>query len=987
MDVHALYSTLAATVQPDAAVRSQGEATLKQIESHAGLLPALLQIVAVPESDAAVKQAAAIYFKNRVGRLWDPSREQSLNQDDRLFVKTHIIEAISKADSRIRSQMLASLTTIITFEFRHGATWPELVPTVKTMLASDQRHIVFSGLLVFLELVKNYQWAAVSERTALHPVLEEILPITLSIANNLKAHAATSLEATEMLKCIIKTYNCSIRLEIAQHQQDLASLVPWGTLFVEVAEMQIAPSALNMPEDAEDREKHMWWKLKKWSYQCLNTLFGRYACTKPEKRYKNFSKMFVATFAPKILESFLKQISLAVQGVWMSARVKQHLATFLEHCVKRKTTWAMLKEHLSPVISDFIFPLMCFSQEDDELWHENPVDYIHKKIDPPMDDFKSPVVAVAALLQSICKDRFEQAFMPTVGIINAILGRYNEAPADKKDPRHKYGVLNMMTVLVEQALDERSPIRNDMETSTYPFLRARACDTLLKFASEMDFQVMNAVKDPELPVRVEAALALSPFLRYPKIHDAMKPHAAPVMQELMNLTNEIDMDTLTHVMEQLVFEYSEELTPFAVQLATQLRDTFMRIMSDANYTADDFDSMAAMGVLKTISSLVLSVEGSVAIVHEVEAVIVPAIVFVLENGVLDLYEEVFEIIETSTFSSKAVSPLMWSVLPYIYRTFKADAFDYFEEMTPSLHNYIMHGKDVLAASAEHQEMIFDMATTVLTAEDARQSDRAYAHLVLKPAKSVALRVHAIEIVVNALFYNPALALGVLEQAQYTTAFFETWFKQLDDFERVHDKRLSILTLAALLELPTEALPPALQSNWTYLFGGILRLFNNYSEVLEERLKEQRIANGEEEDDDEEVEDDDFYSSMRRDDDVSDDEEEPFGEKLEALAGAAAAETTHTFDDEDEDDDNYSVEGMMIEDIYFTTYLDEVDVHVQFESLMESLAVSGRSAVLESTLSPEQTAFVGKLLKTAAENRAKAATAAASASASAATAAQ
>ena len=54
------------------------------------------------------------------------------------------------------------------------------------------------------------------------------------------------------------------------------------------------------------------------------------------------------------------------------------------------------------------------------------------------------------------------------------------------------------------------------------------------------------------------------------VQEAMKPHAQNIMQVLLNLTNEIDMDTLTEVMEQLVQEFAAELTPFAVQLTAQL---------------------------------------------------------------------------------------------------------------------------------------------------------------------------------------------------------------------------------------------------------------------------------------------------------------------------------------------------------------------------------------------------------------------------------
>lgn len=42
------------------------------------------------------------------------------------------------------------------------------------------------------------------------------------------------------------------------------------------------------------------------------------------------------------------------------------------------------------------------------------------------------------------------------------------------------------------------------------------------------------------------------------------------LTELLNLTNEIDVDTLASVMEEFVEVFAEQLAPFAVQLCSQL---------------------------------------------------------------------------------------------------------------------------------------------------------------------------------------------------------------------------------------------------------------------------------------------------------------------------------------------------------------------------------------------------------------------------------
>jgi importin-7 len=54
------------------------------------------------------------------------------------------------------------------------------------------------------------------------------------------------------------------------------------------------------------------------------------------------------------------------------------------------------------------------------------------------------------------------------------------------------------------------------------------------------------------------------------VRNAIVPNLPFIMQELLSLTNEIDIDTLANVMEEFVEVFAEQLTPFAVQLCTQL---------------------------------------------------------------------------------------------------------------------------------------------------------------------------------------------------------------------------------------------------------------------------------------------------------------------------------------------------------------------------------------------------------------------------------
>jgi hypothetical protein len=146
----------------------------------------------------------------------------------------------------------------------------------------------------------------------------------------------------------------------------------------------------------------------------------------------------------------------------------------------------LVSQHLEPIVLKLIFPLQCFTEDDEKLWEEDPVEYIHKKIDPPIDDFRSPVTASEELLIALATAKFSQVFIPVMKMINNVL-----STLDKDQPRLKYGVLNMMCHLSDIVMSDKSPVRNHMEgfmaTHVFPelnspvaYLRAKVHLTLIR---------------------------------------------------------------------------------------------------------------------------------------------------------------------------------------------------------------------------------------------------------------------------------------------------------------------------------------------------------------------------------------------------------------------------------------------------------------------------------------------------------------------------
>jgi hypothetical protein len=561
------------------------------------------------------------------------------------------------------------------------------------------------------------------------------------------------------------------------------------------------------------------------------------------------------------------------------------------HSIKPSATWKHLSPHVENLIAHVLFPLLCQSDEDMDLFHDEPAEYLHRKINF-YEEVSAPDVAATNFLITLTKSRKKQTFT-VLNFINGVVNRYESASDEEKNHREKEGALRMIGTLSSIILGKKSPIADQVEyffvrhvfpefRSTQGFLRARACDVLEKF-SELDFKdennviliyqnIIQCLNDPELPVRVEAALALQPLIRHDFIRISMQANIADIMQQLLKLANEVDVDALATVMEEFVEVFAAELTPFAVQLTEQLRDTYLRIIGDViekgqgnpdedveNYLDDK--SITALGVLQTIGTLILTLESTPNVLLHLEQILVPVITITLEHKLSDLYNEVFEIIDSCTFSAKAISPTMWQIFTLIHRSFKDRAEIFIEEMLPALDNYVSYGYEMLKQNPEYMEAIFDIIQTIFTndrlgamdricgcklAEAVLLNMRGHAdkylnHFIeiamqclLAPCEIKSYRVHLMEMVINCIYYNPSATLQVLERQGWTNKFFSLWFSNIENFNRVHDKKLSIVAIVALIQLPPDQVPPSIQPGWTKLMSGIVSLFHTLPLAMKNR---------------------------------------------------------------------------------------------------------------------------------------------------------
>ncbi|KAJ7075775.1 armadillo-type protein [Mycena belliarum] len=1030
MDLQTLSNLFAATLSPDPNTRKAAELQIRKVGNETGMIAALLQIIAADNIDIATRQACSVWMKNRVHANYTLDTTNARRPDqavvaesDREALRGSILPLLSASPSRgITVQLASALKTLVAHDFPER--WPGLIDAIKGLLTSGDIRHVHAGCVASLEAVRAFRFRQKAD--ILPKLVESLFPTLVGIATQMmQTPPSQSQEIPTMLHLILKTYKTSIVVHLSPHQQSAESIVPWGQLFFAVVNLQIPKEVV--PEDEDDRERSEWWRAKKWAYGVLGRLFHRFGNPSQlpsamQSDYAAFAQHFVSAFAPEILGIYLRQVELNVSHqAWISKKCQYQIFSFFTECIKPKSTWTLLKPHVQTLVESFVFPQLSFNASKQNLWESDPVDYVRISVDE-YESFATPVSAATTFLFSLASNRTKTTFMPILGFINSVLR--SNAPTPQR-----FGALNMTAALGPWIM--RHPdVSGNMEqfilqfvtpefTSSEGYMRAIACEVVgtvtkegLKWSSEehlnVHFRAVAAgLDDPEFPVRVQAALALTEMIiLHDSVKTAVSPQVGKVIQDLLKLSDETDLDILNRSMEVMVEAFQTELLPVAAQLTARLCDSYLRLIKESLVleetdsgadldemlaSGDDDKTYAAMGVAKTIGTIISSIDSAPEILAQVQEVIIPVITFTFKHKVLDLFDNMYDLVDSLTFKLRAISPNLWPVFELTYNLFKSDAVDFLEEMLPSLDNFVSYGSDVIKARPDYQRMLLDIYTTSMSSEQLGENDRvngcklaesillnlrgsvddALTPIIvtalgqLDKAETSGLRLANLEVLINAVLYNPAAALHIMEntRAGMSRVFFDTWFAVINDhtkMPRVHDKKLSILALCALLEMAPGAVPESLKDGWPGIVGGVLKIFKDLPAAIEAR---KALEDLDDDDDDDGLIDEKILNMNEDDEDVWDED----SAYLELLANEGArlreksekAEEGEADDDDDDDDE-------ITEELGYISALDSVDPYASFKQALTTFQMQNAPIYQAATtgLSMDQQTLLMEVMRIA-----------------------
>lgn len=882
MDRNRILEFLINTQNPDAAIREPAEANLNSVYKIIGFTPALLELVMDSKLEIHHRQAAVICLKNNVMKHWDVSHMVGVDgyldpsvfvihdHDKKIITDTIVDSIVSCGENQLIMHLSSIINIIVKADFPHK--WPGVVDKIRYYLAETNDVNAWTGaLMTFYQLAKIFEYKPVNDRKPFIEALKILLPLACQRLTQLLQHDAINEQSCRLQKHILKTFHAILQYSLPMSIITREVFQQWMNLIIEIAKRDV-PDEMQKDVDPEDRPNLIWWKCKKWALHLLTRIFERYGSPNTvNKEYKKFAEWYIHTFSFPVIQTLIKILEQYAIGQYVSPRVLQQALNYLNTAVLHSMTWKMLKNDMMVVVEKIIFPLMCHSQDDEELWHSDPREYIRMKFDI-FEEYVSPVAASQNLLQGLCKKRRDM-LQKTMNLVMSVLNN------PQADPKAKDGALHMIgsiaTILKKKPL-YKDQLEQLLIAYVHPlfscpqgFLRTRACWTLNYF-SNIEFKNINNVimftqavlqsilQDQELPVKVEAALCLQNLLHVQeKAREITAPNVKVLALELVNIIRSTESEDVMEVVQKVVYLFPDDLIPIAVDMTNHLAQTFDNLLTSGPSDEDDKIS-AAMAILSTIDTVLTMMDEQKEVIAKLEPIVVTIILTIFDRQISELYEEATTLL--STITADNVSTEAWRCFQTLYLVFNRDGADYFTDMMSPIHNYITVDPQNFVRSRDNIAAIFDMCRTIMNDPQGNEETESYAAKLLEivilqfrnqiddcvpPIIELAitrlrrevatseLRTLLIQIVIASFYSNHQLLFDIFDkleqqssQPQYTLfdSFIKQWFKDVDELLGLHDRKMSIIGISILISLPRDKRPPIVEEISSKIIPTVLGLY-------------------------------------------------------------------------------------------------------------------------------------------------------------------
>jgi importin-7 len=138
--------------------------------------------------------------------------------------------------------------------------------------------------------------------------------------------------------------------------------------------------------------------------------------------------------------------------------------------------------------------------------------------------------------------------------------------------------------------------------------------------------------DKELPVKVEAAVALRMYLMSQENSSIyIEPQIKEITLELLTIIRETENEDLTNVLQKIVCIFSVQLLPIAVEICQHLATTFSAVLETED--SSDDKAITAMGLLNTMETLLSVMEEHPEIMANLHPIVLQVVGHIFQQNV------------------------------------------------------------------------------------------------------------------------------------------------------------------------------------------------------------------------------------------------------------------------------------------------------------------------------------------------------------------
>jgi len=208
-------------------------------------------------------------------------------------------------------------------------------------------------------------------------------------------------------------------------------------------------------------------------------------------------------------------------------------------------------------------------------------------------------------------------------------------------------------------------------------MRARACwlygefgslPSCFKSETGLDHlrHVLNGIYEnlthADLPVRVEAALALHKLLNHEIAIEFLRPGLEVLLKTYLKIMDDIDFDELVEALKKLVDVYHDEIAPYAVSLCSKLGEAYIRLISakGSGEEEDNETSLTADGLMTAITRVLKSISGQYKELYpQLEELLEKPIEITFTEVGCSSIEDGITCLAELLYNQDQISPRMW----------------------------------------------------------------------------------------------------------------------------------------------------------------------------------------------------------------------------------------------------------------------------------------------------------------------------------------